>query len=162
MHHECNICASSVHHQYIISASLVLHQRIIIASSVHHQCIISASSAHHQRIIRPGQRRLQSCGPNSRTCVLVQILNQQITDDKVLIFSSTMICTQILEWIKLCTTQGFIILGINVWDAIPSTQQFWRWGPASLACSSFLNYDDLICCISLVISWQHCRLPILE
>ena len=38
--------------------------RIISASPVHHQRIM-----HHQ--IRPGQRRLQSCGPNSRTCVLV-------------------------------------------------------------------------------------------
>ena len=39
------------------------------ASSAYHERIISASSAHHQT--KPGQRRLQSRGPNSRTCVLV-------------------------------------------------------------------------------------------
>ena len=51
---------------------LMHHQCIISASSVHHKCIISASSAHHQT--RPGQRRLQSRGPNSRTCVLVELV----------------------------------------------------------------------------------------
>ena len=41
---------------------------------VHHQRIINASSTHHQTRSdqnRPGQGRLQSRGPNSRTCVLV-------------------------------------------------------------------------------------------
>ena len=58
--------------KYDTHASSARHQRIISASSAHHQCIISASSAHHQT--RPGQRRLQSRGPNSRTFVLVHWL----------------------------------------------------------------------------------------
>ena len=64
-----------LHHQRIISKSLVQHQCIISASSANHQCTISASSVHHQRTrpdqTRPGQKRLQSRGPDSRTCVLV-------------------------------------------------------------------------------------------
>ena len=73
--------ASSAHHQHIISAKSVHHQCIISASSANHQCTISASSVHHQRTrpdqtrpdqTRPGQKRLQSRGPDSRTCVLVK------------------------------------------------------------------------------------------
>ena len=79
MHHQQFISTSSAHHQHIISASPVHHQRIISASSAHHQCIISASQDHtrpdqiRSDQIRLEQRRLPSRGPNSKTCVLVNL-----------------------------------------------------------------------------------------
>ena len=47
----------------------IWHSCIISPSWVHHECTISASSAHHQT--KPGQKRLQSRGPDSRNCFLV-------------------------------------------------------------------------------------------
>ena len=86
-HHQCIISSSSVHHQRIISPSPVHHQRIISASSAHHQRIISASSAHHQT--RPGQRTLQTRGPNSRTCVLVVYKAQKLTKKATIFLTFT-------------------------------------------------------------------------